>query len=347
MISFECDYSEGCHPKILEAFIKTNYEQHSGYGFDPYTISAKEKIRNACGHKEAEVFLLTGGTQTNQVVIDAILEPYQGIIAPSTGHIANFEAGAIEYTGHKVLLLSGSEGKLQAEAIASYCERFYQDDHAHHMVQPGAVFLTFPTEIGGLYSKKELQDIYAVAQQYQLKVYLDGARLGYGLTAEGCDVNLQDIATYTDAFYIGGTKIGALCGEAVVFPHGQVPKHFFTRIKQHGALLAKGRLLGLQFDTLFTDNLYFKLAASANSCAKLLREGFAAKNYPFRFISYTNQQFIILRQEEEEKLRRQGFRFSFWERLDEQHCTWRFVTSWATQESQVAALLRALEMHQE
>lgn len=342
MISFACDYSEGCHPKILEALIKSNYEQLPGYGFDDYAVLAKQKIKEACKQADAEVFFLVGGTQTNQVVIDAILKPYEGILTLDSGHIAQYEAGAIEYTGHKILRIEGENGKMQAPKIAEYCQNFYADSHQKHMVQPGAVFLTFPTEVGTIYSKQELMDIYETAHQYHLAVYLDGARLGYGLMSEECDVSLADIAKYTDAFYIGGTKLGALCGEAVVFSKGNSPEFFFTHVKQHGALLAKGRLLSIQYDVLFTDNLYFHIARHANAMAKKLKEGFMAKGYSFRFSSSTNQQFVIMSEEDEKVLRQRGFCFSHWEKLGNGSDVWRFVTSWATSEKQVEELLAAL-----
>lgn len=341
MISFASDYSEGCHPKILEAFIKSNYKQLAGYGADEHTSLARQKIRDACHKHEADVFFLVGGTQTNQLMIDTLLESYQGIIALDTSHISHMEAGAIEYSGHKILLIEGKDGKIDASSLENYCQNFYQDKHQHHRVQPGAVFLTFPTELGTVYSKKELEDIYRCAKQFSLKVYIDGARLGYGLMSKESDVNLQDIAEYSDAFYIGGTKLGALCGEAVVFPRGDAPKHFFTIIKQHGALLAKSRLLGISFEVLFTEDLYFRLAQHANRLAQYLEDGFRKKGYIPVFSSTTNQKFFWLTEAVVEELKIKGFIFTLWQ-TGKQENIYRFVTSWATQKQQVDALLKEL-----
>ena len=262
MLSFVNDYSEGAHEKILERLMETNRESLSGYGTDKYCDSAKEKIRAACSCPEADVYFLVGGTQTNQTVIDALLNQYEGVIAAETGHVSVHEAGAIEYTGHKVLTISPKEGKISAFDIRRYLETFYNDANHEHMVFPGMVYISHPTEYGTLYSKQELEEISALCGEYEIPLYLDGARLGYGLVSEGTDVTLADIAKYCDAFYIGGTKVGALCGEAVVFPR-KTPAHFMTIVKQHGALLAKGRLTGIQFDTLFTDGLYLEISKNA------------------------------------------------------------------------------------
>ena len=261
MLCFENDYSEGAHPEILEHLIETNMEQLSGYGTDIYCQKAKEKIRNACGISDAEVFLLTGGTQTNQIIIDTVLAPYEGVIAARTGHVSTHEAGAIEFTGHKVLELPEKEGKIQATDLKDLLETFYGDENHEHMVFPGMVYISHPTEYGTLYSKQELKDLSAVCREYKIPLYMDGARLIYGLVSEGTDLTLQDIAQLCDCFYIGGTKAGLLCGEAVVFTGKNMPAHFLTRVKQHGALLAKGRLLGVQFDALFTCLLYTSDAA--------------------------------------------------------------------------------------
>lgn len=255
MLSFVNDYSEGAHPKILERLNGTNFEQLAGYGSDCYCEQAKEKIRAAIGCPEAEIFFLVGGTQTNQVVLDALLRAYDGVIAAESGHVNVHEAGAIEHGGHKVLALGHTDGKLSADTVREYVETFYADGNYTHMVFPGAVYISHPTEYGTLYTKAELAALHEVCAAYRIPLFLDGARLGYGLAAAGTDVTLRDIAALTDVFYIGGTKVGALCGEAVVFPHGGMPANFLTIAKQHGALLAKGRLLGIQFDTLFTDGL--------------------------------------------------------------------------------------------
>ena len=278
MLFFVNDYCEGAHEAILRRLVETNMEKLPGYGFDKYTESAKEKIRNACGCPEAEVYLLGGGTQTNAVVIASMLNRYEGVIAAETGHVNGHEAGAIEYTGHKVLALPQVNGKLQAETVKAYVERFYGDANHEHMVFPGMVYISHPTEYGTLYTKKELEELSAVCRQYEMPLFLDGARLGYGLVSKETDVTLEDIARLTDVFYIGGTKVGALCGEAVVFPK-KAPKYFMTLVKQQGALLAKGRLAGVQFDTLFTDDLYCKISKNAIETADRLKQALKEKGY--------------------------------------------------------------------
>lgn len=250
MLVFENDYSEGAHQKVLERLLETNMEQLPGYGADHYCESAGEKIREACGCPEAEVCFLTGGTQTNQIVIGAVLKPYEGVIAAETGHVSTHEAGAIECSGHKVLELPQEEGKISADNLSDFLNSFYEDENHEHMVFPGMVYISHPTEYGTLYTKGELAELSAVCAQYGIPLYMDGARLGYGLAAEGTDVTLKDVAEYCDIFYIGGTKAGALCGEALVFTKENIPPHFMTMVKQRGALLAKGRLLGVQFDAL-------------------------------------------------------------------------------------------------
>ncbi len=270
MLSFECDYTEGAHEEILKRLAQTNMEQVSGYGCDKYCDAAKEKIRTLCNCPEADIYFLVGGTQTNQTVIDSMLLQYEGVVAADTGHVNSHEAGAIEFTGHKVLTIPQKEGKIESEQLLNYLQTFYADDSHDHMVFPGMVYISHPTEYGTLYTKKELEEISAVCRRYHMPLYLDGARLGYGLMSKNTDVTLQDIAQYCDVFYIGGTKVGALCGEAVVFTKNNTPKHFMTIVKQHGALLAKGRLLGIQFDTLFTNALYFKISAHAIVMAQFL-----------------------------------------------------------------------------
>ena len=293
MISFTCDYTEGAHPAILEAILKTNMDQQPGYGADVYTEHAKALIKEACACPRADVFFLVGGTQTNSTVIASLLHDVEGAVAAETGHIAVHEAGAVEYTGHKVLTLPQHQGKMDAGELKAYLERFYADGSFDHMVFPGLVYLSFPTEYGTLYSKAELKAIQSVCREYKLPLFIDGARLGYGLMSPACDVSLADLATLCDVFTIGGTKVGALCGEAVVFTGG-APKHFFTTVKQHGALLAKGRLLGIQFETLFTDGLYLKIAQGAIERAMELRQLFIGKGYELFLDSPTNQQFVLL-----------------------------------------------------
>ena len=259
MISFESDYIAGAHPKVLERLAETNMEALAGYGEDRYCQMAEEKIRKTCNCPNAKVYFLVGGTQTNQVVISSVLSDYEGVIAATSGHISVHEGGAIEFTGHKVLALEGSNGKLNANDIDKYITTFHADGNHEHMVFPGMVYISHPTEYGTLYSKKELTEISNICQKHNVPLFMDGARLGYGLASRQTDVTLPDIASLCDIFYIGGTKVGALCGEAVVFTHDNAPKHFITKMKQRGALLAKGRLLGIQFDTLFTDNLYMEI----------------------------------------------------------------------------------------
>ena len=337
MLSFESDYTEGAHPLILRRLSETNFEQLSGYGVDDYCSSAKQKIKAACQCPEADVYFLVGGTQTNAVVISSLLRDYEGVISAVTGHVNAHESGAIEYTGHKVIPLPSHDGKLDACEVLSFIRTFYDDSSYEHMVFPGMVYVSHPTEYGTLYSKQELQSLSDVCRQYRIPLYLDGARLGYALASDSTDLTLADIAQLCDVFYIGGTKVGALCGEAVVFTKGNAPKHMLTIIKQHGALLAKGRLLGVQFDTLFTDGLYEKISRNAIDMAKRLKQVLRDKGYRFFKETDTNQQFVILENEKMERLKSQ-VRFNFWERLDENHTVVRFATSWATTKEQIDAL---------
>ncbi|MDY2734750.1 threonine aldolase family protein [Intestinibacter sp.] len=341
MLYFENDYSEGAHGKVLEALVKTNYEKLSGYGTDDYCEKAKEKIKAACKCDDAEVYLLVGGTQTNQLIIDTTLNPYEGVVAVETGHVGVHEAGAIEYTGHKVLTVPAHDGKMDAGELNDYLETFYNDGNHEHMVFPGMVYISHPTEYGTLYTKDELEKISKVCNQYKIPLYLDGARLGYGIMSKDTDVDLPTVAKYCDIFYIGGTKVGALCGEAVVFTKNNMPKHFTTQVKQHGALLAKGRLLGVQFDALFTDDLYLEISKNAIEMAELLKKGLAEKGYRFYLDSPTNQQFIILENNQMEEIAK-NVRFSFWEKYDDTHTVVRFATSWATSKEDVEALIDLL-----
>ena len=340
MLSFESDYIQGAHEKILERLAETNREPLSGYGNDKYCESAKEKIRRACECEDADIFFLVGGTQTNQVVISSMLRSYEGVVAAQTGHVSVHEAGAIEHAGHKVLTLAGHEGKIDVEELLAYLKAYWSDVNYEHMVFPGMVYISHPTEYGTLYTEKELSSIAEVCRAYHIPLFLDGARLGYGLMSRETDVTLPKIARYCDVFYIGGTKVGALCGEAVVFPKKNMPSHFMTMAKQKGALLAKGRLLGVQFDTLFTDELYFRISAHAIEMAEKVKEIFREKNKRFFVDSPTNQQFIVLENEELARLK-EHVKFDIWEKIDEAHTAVRFATSWATGEEDVEAL-RAL-----
>jgi len=340
MISFESDYNNGCHEAILKRLLETNNEPATGYGLDSYSLAAKEKIRQACSCPEADVFFLVGGTQTNATVIDAMLRGYQGVLAVETGHINVHESGAIEWGGHKVLTLPSHDGRMDPSELAQWLHDFYADPTYDHMVFPGMVYITFATEMGTIYTLEQLQAIREICNRYELPLFVDGARLGYGLMADGCDVTLQQLAGLCDVFYIGGTKCGAYCGEAVVFPRHNAPAHFFTIVKQHGALLAKGRLLGVQFEALMQDGLYFKLAGHAVAQAMRLRDAFVAKGYTMYSDSPTNQQFVLLDQAVIEVLEK-NFVFEQWFPVgDKMNC--RFVTSWATTVEDVDALIAAI-----
>ena len=341
MLSFESDYIQGAHPQILKKLIETNLEPLTGYGFDKYSESAKAKIKAECGREDADVFLLSGGTQTNQLVIDTMLASYEGVICADSGHIFTHEAGAVEFTGHKVITLPNEYGKIKADDLSEYLSGFYADENNEHTVFPSMVYLSHPTEYGTLYSLKELKTISAICKKYALKLYLDGARLGYGLMSSGSDVSIRDLAEICDAFYIGGTKVGALCGEAVVFTHNNAPKHFFTQIKQHGALLAKGRLLGVQFDTLFTDGLYYKISKHAIDMADLMRKAFIDKGYDFYIETVTNQIFVTLSDDKYRELK-ENVAVCFWEKLSDGRTVVRFASSWATTKEDVDALIEIL-----
>ena len=339
MILFRCDYAEGAHPEILRRLAETNFEQLDGYGCDPYTESAKRKILGACACPEGEVHLLVGGTQTNATVIAALLRDYEGAVAVETAHIHVHEVGAVEYTGHKVLTLPQHLGKMDAGELEAFLAACDADVNKDHMVWPGLVYISLSTEYGTIYSRAELASLQEVAHKYGLPLFIDGARLGYALASPACDYTLADLKDLCDVFYIGGTKVGALCGEAVVFTK-KAPKHFFTTIKQHGALLAKGRLLGVQFDTLFTDNLYGRIARNAIDRAQEMIAVLKEKGIPFFLESPTNQQFVILENGYMEQLA-QEVGFDIWQPYDTTHTVVRFATSWATTPESIAQL-RAL-----
>ena len=340
-LSFSCDYLEGAHPKILEKLIETNMNQTVGYGLDEYSASAKEKIRKACDAPNADIYFLVGGTQTNATMIDCMLRPYEGVIAATTGHISVHEAGAIEFCGHKVLTLKHTDGKISSYDIDEFMKVFLADESNEHMVTPGMIYLSQPTEYGTLYSLKELEDISSICKRYNLKLYIDGARLAYALGAKENDVSLKDLARLCDVFYIGGTKCGALFGEAVVIPKHDYISHVFTIIKQHGALLAKGRIAGIQFDVLFTDELYMKIGKEAVSLANMIREALHNKNYEFAINSPTNQIFLKLTNEQIERLNGK-VDLGFWEQLDDGKKVMRIVTSFATTKESVEKLIGLL-----
>lgn len=341
MISFESDYIMGAHPEILRRLTETNFEALTGYGVDEYCSSAKGKIKAACNAPDADVWFLTGGTQANAVVISSLLARHEGVIAAETGHIGFHEAGAIEYTGHKVFLLPQHEGKLDATEVKAYIDGFYADANHDHMVPPAMVYISHPTEYGTLYTKDELTALSEVCRQYEIPLFLDGARLGYGLMSNQTDVTLTLISELCDVFYIGGTKVGALCGEAVVFTKKNMPKHFLTLVKQQGALIAKGRLLGVQFDTLFTDELYFKISKNAIDMAEKLKNALIEKGYTLFKDSPTNQQFVLIEDEKLEKLR-ENVKVGFWEKPDSNHTVVRFATSWATTDADIEELKKYL-----
>ncbi len=341
MLNFESDYTEGAHPKILENFVKTNFEQTSSYGYDNYSVSAKQKIAQICNCPSAQIQFVCGGTQCNQIVIDSLLQSFEGVVCADTGHISCHEAGAIEYTGHKVLPLPNDNGKLVAADLQKYVQTFYGDQNHEHMVFPGMVYISHPTEYGTLYTFEELKALSAVCRNYKLPLYMDGARLGYGLASLNTDLDFEKIAGLVDVFSVGGTKVGALCGEAIVFTKNNMPPHFDNFVKRHGALLAKSRLLGVQFDTLFTGDLYLQISRHAILMAEKLKNAFIEKKYPFFIDSPTNQQFVILPDNLMEELKK-SVSFSFWEKYDDKHTVVRFATSWATTPEAVDQLIKLL-----
>lgn len=341
MIRLDCDYMEGAHPKVLQKLVETNEVSTPGYGNDAFTAAAKDKVRLTCGCPDADVYFLVGGTQTNATVIDALLARHEGVIAAQSGHINVHESGAIEATGHKVLTLPHHDGKLSAEEVEKFIDEFYADETYEHMVAPGMVYISNPTEYGTVYTLEELADLSTVCEQAGIPLYMDGARLAYALAAEGNDVTLNDVARLCDVFYIGGTKVGALFGEAVVASPGWLP-HFTPLVKQHGALLAKGRLLGVQFDALFTDGLYEEIGRHAVTQAVRIRDAFTAAGYPPFIPSPTNQQFFRLPNEIIDTLS-DAFTFEYWGPRGETISDIRIVTSWATRPEDVDAFIERIQ----
>ncbi len=329
MISFESDYNNGAHPDVLRHLMETNDEQTLTYGFDRFSDSARKKIAAECGVSDADVHLLTGGTQTNATVIDAMLRSYEAVVCANTGHINVHEAGAIEASGHKVIGLPHQGGKLEAQTLDHFMNVFENDESRDHVAQPGMVYISHPTEMGTLYTADELAALYETCHKHHLQLFVDGARLGYALAAKGSTITLPFLSQHTDAFYIGGTKVGALCGEAVVFTHGNTPRCFFTIIKRHGALLAKGRLTGVQFDALFTDRLYHRISRHAIDMAERLKKILVEARLQMFVDSPTNQQFVVLPNALMHRLEQQVL-FIHWEPFDDDHTVCRFVTSWAT-----------------
>ena len=341
MIYFNSDYLEGAHPALMAKLNETNMVQTVGYGEDEYCAAAREKIKAVCQAPEADVHFLVGGTQTNTTVIASILRPWQGVLSADSGHINCHEAGAIESTGHKVITLPAENGKITAKQVADYVDWHKNDESTEHIVQPAMVYISHPTEGGTLYTKAELTELYNTCRACGLPLFIDGARLGYGLMADGTDLTLPEIARLCDVFYIGGTKVGALFGEAVVIMNEALKKDFRFMMKQRGGRLAKGRLLGIQFDVLFTDDLYTRISRNAIETADRLKEGLAAKGYRFYMESPTNQVFPILENSQLKALEPLA-KFGFWEKYDDTHTVMRIATSWATRMEEVRQLLALL-----
>lgn len=338
MIHFERDYSEGAHPRILERLVETNMEQTAGYGEDEYCERSRRLIRALCHCPDAEVQFLVGGTQTNTTLIASVLRPHQGVVSADTGHINVHEAGAVESTGHKVIAVPSTDGKLRAEQVYKLYTDHWNDSNHEHMVQPGMVYISHPTECGTVYSAAELTELSRVCRAAGLPLYMDGARLGYALAAEGNDLGLPDIAALCDAFYIGGTKVGALFGEALVIVNDTLKKDFRYVLKQRGGMLAKGRLLGIQFEALLEDGLYMEISKRAVEMAMRLRSAFLERGFPFLFESTTNQQFPILTPEAQARLG-EKYVFARWADLEDGRKAVRFCTSWATREEDLEALI--------
>lgn len=341
MIYFDSDYMVGAHPEVLEKLVETNGLHTVGYGRDEYTAEARRIMLDACGIEQGEVYFLEGGTQTNAVVIDRLLDHNDGVIAADTAHINVHEAGAIEATGHKVITLPNHDGKLRAEDISAYIDNFYRDETNHYMVRPAMVYISYPTELGTVYSRDELTAVSTVCRKAGIPLYVDGARLAYGLAADGADLGLKDIAQACDVFYVGGTKCGALFGEAVVTRRPELLPRFVSLIKLRGATLAKGRLLGVQFATLFSGGLYERIGAHAVSLAMKIKEGFKSYGYELYIDSPTNQQFFVLPNDKIEELRKVAS-FELWGPMGENETPVRFVTDWATTDDDVDALIAAL-----
>ena len=342
MIQFQCDYNEGAHPLILQRLTETNMEQTIGYGEDHYCAQARELIKQACEREDIDVHFLVGGTQTNTTVIAHTLRPYQGVISAVSGHINVHETGAIEATGHKVLAVPSPNGKLTAAQIEGVVQAHLNEDGPEHMVQPGMVYISFPTEVGTIYTHAEMEAISTMCRKYGLPLFVDGARLGYGLCSPECDITLPQLAKWADVFYIGGTKVGALFGEAVVITNESMKRDFRYSIKRHGGMLAKGRLLGIQFATLFTDGLYMQIAQHAIDEAMRIKAALQAKGIGFLIDSPTNQQFPIFSNAQLEELNK-TYLFSVWQQIDDTHTAVRICTSWATKHENVDRLIEDIK----
>ena len=336
MIRFECDYATGAHPKVLEKLVATNLEECPGYGVDEHCDRARTLLKDLCQSPDADVHFLVGGTQTNTTVIASALRPHQGVVCAQSGHINVHETGAIEATGHKVLTIPSDDGKITGQQIADYCRSHYEDPTAEHTVQPGMVYISHPTELGTVYTRKELAAIRKACDQYHLTLFVDGARLVYGLAAS--DITLPDLAELCDAFYLGGTKAGTLFGEALVITQGALKTDFRYQIKQHGGMLAKGRLLGVQFEALLEDGLYREIGKKAVDQALRLQKAFLDKGFPMLIPSPTNQQFPILPNEVRAALD-QKYSSCLQCKVDEDHTCVRFCTGWSTRDEDLDALI--------
>ena len=341
MIYFNSDYLEGAHPALMAKLNETNMIQTVGYGEDEYCAAAREKIKVACQAPDADVHFLVGGTLTNTTVIASVLRPYQGVLTAASGHINCHETGAIESSGHKVLALPTNNGKITAQQVEDYYNWHHFSPDYEHMVMPGMVYISFPTEGGTMYSKAELTALHEVCRKCGLPLFIDGARMGYGLTCDDCDLTLPELARLCDVFYIGGNKVGALFGEAVVIMNDALKRDFRFMMKQRGGMLAKGRLLGVQFDALFTDDLYQTISKNAIETAAVLKKGLAEKGYSFFMDSPTNQVFIVLSNEQLAALEGKA-KFGFWEKYDDTHTVVRIATSWATRMEEVEQLLELM-----
>ncbi len=341
MIHFESDYLEGAHENILKRMQESNLMQTCGYGMDEICESARKRIQKAIGNSKADVHFLVGGTQTNLIVIDAILRPYQGVISAESGHINVHETGAVEACGHKVISLKSEDGTISGNQVKEVMENHLHDSNKEHTVQPAMVYISFPTENGTLYSKKQLKDLYQVCTHYHLPLFIDGARLGYGLMSEKNDITLKELSKLCDVFYIGGTKVGALFGEAVVITKDALKKDFRYMIKQRGGMLAKGRMLGIQFDELFKDDLYFKISKHAIEMAMQIKQACIEASIPFAYESFTNQQFLLLSDTQYKKLSSKFVVSDFGKKNDMNII--RICTSWATTQNNTDALIEMLK----
>jgi len=342
MIRFECDYAEGAHPRILERLVETNFVQTPGYSRDEYCARAATHIKKLCKNDNCDVHFFVGGTQTNLTVISSMLKSYEGVISADTGHIYVHETGAIEACGHKILTLPSPDGKITASQVSDMYLEHINNPEPEHIVAPGMVYISHPTENGTIYTKKELTELAAVCRKYDLPLFMDGARLGYALAAPGNDLEIHDIASLCDAFYIGGTKIGALFGEALVIVNDNYKKNFRYHIKQRGALLAKGRLLGIQFDVLFEDGLYMQISKNAIDCSMMVKKACEQAGFKFLYDSPTNQQFPILPNKYVEILAKK-YAFHEWQKVDDEHTSVRFCTSWTTKMEHVESLVKDIE----